>query len=84
MNTETTKPAQDNVSWGVVQSNIKARFSKLTGDQIAAVKENMGQLSSKLQIAYGYAKEKADREVEDFKVSQRASNLSSKKDVKHV
>lgn len=60
----------DNPSdWNSVKTKIKSRFSKLTDDNIDSLKGSLDLLSDKLQSVYGYAKAKADSELESFKGS---------------
>jgi uncharacterized protein YjbJ (UPF0337 family) len=64
MNTEKTKS-----NWLEVKNKLKIRFEKLTDDSIETAKGNLDLLSEKLQAAYGYAKENADKEIKNFKTS---------------
>ncbi len=64
MNTGTKKS-----DWDDVKGKIKLRFEKLTDESIESVKGNLDLLSEKLQTAYGYAKENAERELKGFKDS---------------
>ena len=64
MNIDTTKR-----DWTDVKDKIKARFGKLTDESVDSVKENLDLLTGKLQTAYGYAKEQAEKEVKTFKAS---------------
>lgn len=59
--------------WKEIKSLIKTRFEKLNDSSIEAVKDNMELLSEKLQSAYGYAKEHAEKEVSNFKASLHAA-----------
>ncbi len=52
-----------------MKSKIKARFGKLSDESIESLKGNLEPLSSKLQSAYGYAREQADKESAGFKTS---------------
>ena len=77
MNTETTKQ-----EWTKVKGKIKSRFSKLSDETVDSLKGNLDNLSSKLQSAYGYAKEQADREFQSFKatLSEGSESRDSKED----
>ncbi len=73
MNTETIKS-----DWTDMKSKIKARFGKLTDETIESLKGNLEPLSGKLQSAYGYAKEQADKEIVGFKSSLSSSPATEK------
>jgi len=53
--------------WAELKTRIKAKFEKLSDESIASMKGNLDLLSSKLQAAYGYAREHADKEFQTFK-----------------
>jgi uncharacterized protein YjbJ (UPF0337 family) len=57
--------------WSEIRGKIKARFGKLTDENIDSMKGSLDQLSSRLQSAYGYAKEQADKESTSFTTSLR-------------
>lgn len=59
--------------WDEVKGKIKARFNKLNDDAIESVKGNLELLTGKLQGAYGYAKEQAEKELNSFKESLHAA-----------
>ena len=56
-------------TWKKVKGEIKGKWGKLTDDEIESLKGNLDELVGLLQNAYGYAKEKAEQEYEDFKNS---------------
>ena len=58
-----------NTDWTSIKARIKAKFQKLTEENIELLKNNLDKLSEKLQSAYGYSKEEADKEFESFKVT---------------
>ncbi len=64
MNTEMTQGV-----WNEIKGKIKAKWGKLTDDDVETVKGNLDQLTGKLQKTYGYAKEKADSEYKEFSKS---------------
>lgn len=64
MNKDT---AQGN--WTELKGKIKAKWAKLTDNDIDEVKGDMESLAGKIQKNYGYAKEKAEKEYSDFKKS---------------
>ncbi len=69
MNNETTKQ-----NWSEIKSQIKSRFGKLTDESIESAKENLDLLTSKLQSAYGYAKDQAEKELANFKKTLNSGN----------
>ena len=59
------------MNWDQVQGNwkqftgsAKARWGKLTDDDLAVIDGRREQLVGRLQERYGYQKEEADREVD--------------------
>lgn len=55
--------------WTDLKLKIKNKWNKLTDEEIEICKDNLESISSKIQLVYGYAKEKAEKEYEDFKSS---------------
>ncbi len=64
MNKDTTQG-----NWTVIKGKIKAKWGKLTDNDIEEAKGNLEVLAGKVQKNYGYAKEKAEKEYSDFKKS---------------
>lgn len=64
MNKDT---AQGN--WTELKGKIKAKWAKLTDNDLDEVKGDLEKLEGKIQKNYGYAKEKAKKEYEHFKAS---------------
>ncbi len=56
-------------SWNELKGKIKSRWAKFTDNDINEVEGNLEQIAGKLQKVYGYAKEKAEQEYNDFKTS---------------
>lgn len=56
-------------TWDQTKSKIKAHFGKLTDENIESTKGNLDLLSPKLQSAYGYAREQADKELTSFRAT---------------
>lgn len=46
--------------------SVKEQWGKLTDDEIAEINGNREQLEGKLQARYGYAKDTARQEVDDW------------------
>ena len=52
--------------WHEMRGAVKARWGKLTDDDITEISGESEKLLGVLQIRYGYAKEKADTEYKEF------------------
>lgn len=55
--------------WQDIKRQIRDKWGKLTYSEIDALKNNLDGLVAKLQTAYGYARERAEREYHDFRVA---------------
>jgi len=53
-------------SWKQVQGKVKEKWGKLTDDDLTVVAGKRDQLAGLLQQRYGYAKEEAERELDNF------------------
>ncbi len=60
---------QSQTEWNSTKTKIKARFEKLSDDIIESTKDHMDTLTEKIQKAYGYTKEIADKEYAAFKLT---------------
>ncbi len=58
-----------NGSWNEIKGKIKARWAKLTDNDIDELEGNMESLGGKLQRTYGFAKDQADLEYRKFRDS---------------
>jgi uncharacterized protein YjbJ (UPF0337 family) len=56
--------------WKQLTGNIKERWGELTDDDLTVINGQRDQLEGKLQERYGYAKDRAHQEVEDWYNSQ--------------
>lgn len=60
------------MNWDLIQGNwkltgkVKEKWGKLTDDDLIAIAGKRDQLAGVLQERYGYAKERAEKELEDF------------------
>lgn len=52
--------------WKEVKGKVKQKWSELTDDDLNQIEGKTEELSGILQKKYGYGKEKADREIDDF------------------
>lgn len=53
-------------NWKQFKGKAKERWGKLTDDDLDVVAGRRDQLEGKIQESYGYTKEKAKKEIEDF------------------
>lgn len=75
MNTSMENTKSD---WTELSGKVKTQFGKLSSEAIESLKGNLDGLSSKIQTAYGYAKDKADKEVSTFKASLHGADQDRK------
>ena len=61
------------MNWDTIQGNwkqfsgkVKEKWGKLTDDDLTAVAGKRDQLAGMLQERYGLAKDKAEKELDDF------------------
>jgi uncharacterized protein YjbJ (UPF0337 family) len=52
--------------WKEIKGEVKEKWGKLTDDDLTVVEGNKDKLLGILQQKYGYAKEKAEKEYNDF------------------
>ncbi|OFZ26193.1 MAG: hypothetical protein A2381_08750 [Bdellovibrionales bacterium RIFOXYB1_FULL_37_110] len=65
--------------WVKITRIIKARFKKITDDNIESMEENIELLTDHLQNIYGYTKSKADKELEKIKATIHAATKPKKR-----
>jgi uncharacterized protein YjbJ (UPF0337 family) len=53
-------------NWNIAKGKVKEKWGKLTDDDLDVIKGKRDQLIGALQKRYGYAREQAEREAEDF------------------
>lgn len=53
-------------SWRNLRGQVKARWGKLTDDDMAKIEGRFDQLVAAVQKRCGYAREEAEREIEAF------------------
>jgi uncharacterized protein YjbJ (UPF0337 family) len=58
-------------NWKQVKGKVKEKWSKLTDDDLTAINGRRDQLEGKIQERYGYAKDQARKEVDDWYNAQR-------------
>ena len=52
--------------WRQMQGEMKRRWGKLTDDELTEIEGNADKFLGKLQEHYGYGREQAEREFDDF------------------
>jgi uncharacterized protein YjbJ (UPF0337 family) len=62
-------------NWKKMKGTVKERWGKLTDDDLTAIAGRRDQLEGMIQERYGYAKERARNEIEDWYRSME-SNLA--------
>src|SRR5277367_4600025 len=53
-------------TWDVVKGKIQKQWGKLTNDDLDVIEGNRKEIAGRIQQRYGYAKERAEREVDDW------------------
>lgn len=61
MNKDTLKG-----QWNQLRGEVKTQWGKLTDDELTQVEGNYDKLIGKVQERYGYHREQAQREVDDW------------------
>ena len=61
MNTDTIAG-----NWKQVKGKVKEKWGKLTDDDLDVIEGKRDQLLGRLQERYGYTKEQAEREADDW------------------
>lgn len=52
--------------WKQLKGSVKEKWGELTDDEIDQIDGNKDKLSGKLQEKYGWAKDKADAEIDEY------------------
>ncbi len=52
--------------WNQMKGTVKEQWGKLTDDDVTQTEGNYDQLVGKIQERYGYSRERAQREVDDW------------------
>ena len=72
MNTDILKG-----QWLQLKGRIKEKWGEITDDELDQIEGNRDILIGKLQEHYGYTREKAEEEIEEFLANLRQDNKSS-------
>lgn len=62
--------------WLELKGKIKTKWGQLTDNDVAELEGNLDKVTGHLQQRYGYAKERAEKEYDDFKKSLAAKVLA--------
>jgi uncharacterized protein YjbJ (UPF0337 family) len=52
--------------WRQLTGEIKTKWAKLTDDDLTGIEGNVDKLIGRIQERYGFAKDQAKREVDEF------------------
>jgi uncharacterized protein YjbJ (UPF0337 family) len=63
---ETVNTTQLKGKWTQLKGKVREKWGRLTDDDLDIVQGNAEQLAGKLQERYGYQREQAQREVNEF------------------
>ncbi len=58
-------------NWKQFKGIVKEQWGKLTDDQLDVIAGKRTQLAGKIQEAYGFSKEEAERQLSDWEKRQR-------------
>jgi uncharacterized protein YjbJ (UPF0337 family) len=53
-------------NWKQFKGQVRQQWGKLTDDDLDVIEGKRTELSGRLQERYGYAKDQADREIDDW------------------
>jgi uncharacterized protein YjbJ (UPF0337 family) len=53
-------------NWNIVKGKVKEKWGKLTDDDLDVIRGKRDQLIGAIQKRYGYERDRAEREAEDF------------------
>ena len=53
-------------NWKEIKGKVKQQWGKLTDDDITQINGSYDEMEGRLQKAYGYQKEQAKKEINDF------------------
>jgi uncharacterized protein YjbJ (UPF0337 family) len=52
--------------WQQIKGEVKVQWGKLTDDDLDQIEGNVQKLAGRLQERYGYEREQAERDVDEF------------------
>ena len=60
-------------NWKQLKGEVRARWGRLTDDDVDVIQGNRQKLVGRLQEKYGIAREQAEKEIEDFLMEEKTS-----------
>jgi uncharacterized protein YjbJ (UPF0337 family) len=70
--------------WKQMKGKAKAKWGKLTDDDLNMIEGHRDQLIGRIQERYGIAKDEAERQVKDWHDSQAAENEAERERLKRA
>lgn len=61
-------------NWSVLKGKAKEKWGKLTDDDLTQISGKRDQLLGTIQKKYGYAKDKAEKELSDWEKTHCSNN----------
>jgi uncharacterized protein YjbJ (UPF0337 family) len=68
--------------WKQFRGEVKRRWGKLTDDDLDQIEGSYDKFLGRMQERYGYAKERAEREIDDLFSGKTAKETSAPKGAK--
>jgi uncharacterized protein YjbJ (UPF0337 family) len=65
--------------WNQFKGSVKERWGKLTDDDLTVIDGKRDRLVGKIQERYGIAKEKAEEQINEWKIPARAEEQPKRK-----
>ena len=65
-------------NWPNVKIKIKAKWGKLSDQEIESFKDNLDKVSAQIQRTYGITKDQAEKQFSDFKLTLQSMAASAK------
>jgi uncharacterized protein YjbJ (UPF0337 family) len=65
--------------WNQFKGSVKERWGKLTDDDLTVIDGKRDRLVGKIQERYGIAKEKAEEQINEWKIPARAEDQPKRK-----
>lgn len=59
--------------WKQLKGEVKQQWGRLTDDDLSRIEGNRDELVGRIQERYGYSREEAEREVEEYFDSRRTT-----------
>jgi len=70
--------------WKQMKGKVKAKWGKLTDDDLNMIEGHRDQLVGRIQERYGIAKEEAERQVQDWHDFHAAENEAERERLKRA